>query len=246
VASDPGGVRTAEQVLREVRPASVLYAPTRLVCLENTHNAAGGRCLTPAETAAVAEAAHAQGAGVHLDGARIFNAAVALSVRAADLARPCDSVTFCLSKGLCCPAGSIVAGSKDFIARARHRRQMLGGGMRQAGILAAAGLVALDTMIDRLAEDHAKARRLAEILAACGFLLEAGGVETNIVFAEAPSQSADPSALHGMLATEGVVANPPRGRRFRFVTHADVSSAMIEEAGLRIHRAVSPLAQTGS
>jgi len=164
IVTDPNGVRTADQVLKEVRPESVLYAPTRLVCLENTHNAGGGRCLTPEQTTAVAAAAHAHGARLHLDGARIFNAAVALSVTAADLARPCDTITFCLSKGLCCPAGSLVVGSKDFIARARHRRQMLGGGMRQAGIIAAAGLVALDTMINRLAEDHVNARRFAQIL----------------------------------------------------------------------------------
>lgn len=240
VVFDYQGIRTPGHVLEEVRPTSVLYAPARLVCLENTHNAAGGKCLTSVETAAVAQAAHADGMQVHIDGARIFNAAVATLASVADLVRPSDSITFCLSKGLCCPAGSIVAGSKDFVAGARHCRQTLGGGMRQAGVIAAAGLVALDTMVERLAEDHANARRLAEILVDCGFLLNMNEVETNIIFAQVPDTAVDPSAVHTALWEEAVLINPPRGGRFRFVTHADVSAKMIEQAGARIARTVLP------
>lgn len=240
VVSDRAGIREPRQVLQEVRAESVLYAPTRLVCLENTHNAGGGRCLTPGQTAAVAEAAHDHGMKVHLDGARLFNAAVATASTVADLVRACDSVTFCLSKGLCCPAGSLVAGSRDFVARARHRRQMLGGGMRQAGIFAAAGLVALDDTVERLGEDHVHARRLAEILLECGFVLDLAEVETNLVFARIPDW-ADVAKVHEALASEAVRTNAPREGRFRFVTHAGVTAGMIEEAGARIAQAVSPL-----
>jgi threonine aldolase len=240
VVFDQGGVRKPAHVLEEIRRDSVLYAPIRLVCLENTHNAAGGKCLTPMQTIAVAGAAHAHGIKVHIDGARIFNAAIATTASVADLARPSDSITFCLSKGLCCPAGSIVAGSKDFVASARHFRQMLGGGMRQAGVIAAAGLVALDTMVDRLIEDHENARRLAKILVECGFSLDAE-VETNIIFAKAPDCAVDQSVVHSALRKEGVLINPPRRGRFRFVTHADVGAEMIEQTGARIAKAVLPL-----
>lgn len=237
---DRGGIREPRHVLQEVRAESVLYAPTRLVCLENTHNAGGGRCLTPGQTAVVADAAHAHGIKVHLDGARLFNAAVATSSTVADLVRSCDSVTFCLSKGLCCPAGSIVAGSRDFVATARHRRQMLGGGMRQAGIFAAAGLIGLNEMVERLEQDHVNGRRLAEILLECGFILDPTEVETNIVFGTIPDW-ADASEVHRALTNEGVQTNTPREGRFRFVTHAGVTSQMIEDAGLRIAKAVLPL-----
>ena len=136
-----------------------------MVCLENTHNRCSGGVLTPQDTRQVAEVAHAAGAKVHLDGARIFNAAVSLEIPASELAKDVDDVSFCLSKGLSCPVGSVLCGSQEFIDGARRWRKMVGGGMRQAGVLAAAGLVALDTMVERLAEDQANARRLARGLA---------------------------------------------------------------------------------
>src|SRR5213593_557869 len=160
------GFLTPEQVREHVRPSNVHIPVTGLVCLENTHNRHGGTCCTPEEIEEVAAAAHGQGVPVHLDGARLFNAAVALGRPLTHFTRPVDSVTFCLSKGLAAPVGSLVCGSGEFIARARRVRKMLGGGMRQVGVLAAAGLLALETMVDRLAEDHDHAKRLARGLAA--------------------------------------------------------------------------------
>ena len=153
---------------------------TGLVALENTHAHSMARPLTPAYTAQIAAIAHGHGVPLHVDGARLFNAAVALGVRPSELTAPADSVTFCLSKGLACPVGSVVVGSRAFITRAHRARKLLGGGMRQVGVLAAAGLVALregpDGMIDRLAEDHANARRLAEGLAELDGIVSPGGI----------------------------------------------------------------------
>ena len=153
---DPSDLATA------IRPrGNVHMPPTTLVCLENTHNRCSGGVLTPEDTKRVADIAHAAGAKVHLDGARIFNAAVSLEVPASELVKDVDDVSFCLSKALSCPVGSVLCGSKEFIEDALKWRKMVGGGMRQAGVLAAAGLVALDSMVERLADDHANARRLA-------------------------------------------------------------------------------------
>lgn len=236
------GMFTAAQVAAAIRPDDVHYPRTGLLCLENPHNAAGG-VVAPAERVAeVASVARGSGIPVHLDGARIFNGAVALGVTAAALAAPCDSVMFCLSKGLCCPAGSILLGSADFIGRARRMRKVLGGGMRQAGVLAAAGVVALETMIERLADDHAHARALAEGLAAApGVSLDMASVQTNMVFVDlvdpaagptpgGPS-AADPAELVcARLGEHGVLAGAVGPRRIRFVTHNDVSPAGVERA----------------
>jgi threonine aldolase len=176
------GFLTPEQVREAVRPANIHIPPTGLVCVENTHNRHGGTCCTPEEIGAVAEAAHTARVPVHLDGARLFNAAVALKRPARDFVRNVDSVTFCVSKGLGAPVGSVICGSAEFITRARRVRKMLGGGMRQAGIIAAAGVVALERMVDRLAEDHANARMLAEGAARLpGLSVERASVQTNIV-----------------------------------------------------------------
>lgn len=169
---------------------------------------------------------------------------MALGVPASRLAHEVDSVSFCLTKGLGCPVGAMVVGAQAFIDRARHWRQMVGGGMRQAGIFAAAGLVALDTMIERLAEDHANARRLAEILQECGFRLTFDAVATNMVFVEIPQRITAPDALVQALKAEGVLVNAPRGRRLRFVTHVDAPAAVILEAGRRIARAVEAATPT--
>src|SRR6267143_2328308 len=158
----PDGRLQPEQVRAAIREPDIHQPPTGLLCLENTHNRRGGTCLSAAQTQALSEVARDGGFPVHLDGARVFNAAVALGVDVRDLTRPVDSVMFCLSKGLSAPVGSMLAGSRDFIERSRRIRKMLGGGMRQAGVVAAAGLCALNEMVDRLAEDHANARRLAE------------------------------------------------------------------------------------
>jgi threonine aldolase len=207
--------------------------PATLVCLENTHNRCGGAAHTAAETAAVADLARSHGARVHLDGARIFNAAVALGVPAAELAAPADSVTFCFSKGLSAPVGSILNGSADFINRARQMRRMVGGGMRQVGVIAAAGIVALETMVERLARDHENARLLAEGLATMpGIRLDAPSVQTNIVAFEL--EGWEPPDFLAALREAGVLAVPFGPHRIRMVTHNDVSREDVEKALERI------------
>ncbi len=205
------------------------HAHTGLIALENTHNMAGGTVMGVAQTAEIAAKAHAVGLPVHLDGARIFNAAVALDLSVAELSKPCDSVMFCLSKGLCAPVGSMLVGSRDFIAEAWRVRKMLGGGMRQAGILAAAGLIALEEMPQRLHEDHENARRLGEALSEMpGFKVDLAGIETNILIVDL-ERGNSPDFL-SRLRDEGVLAGPTGHRQVRFVTHRDVSRVDIDKA----------------
>src|SRR5438128_4526843 len=184
----PDGRLQPEQVRAAIREPDIHQPPTGLLCLENTHNRRGGTCLSSAQTQALSDVAHRAGFPVHLDGARVFNAAVALGVDVRELTGPVDSVMFCLSKGLSAPVGSMLAGKRDFIERARRARKMLGGGMRQAGVLAAAGLCSLNEMVARLAEDHANARRLVLGLdGAPGLHIDLERVETNMVFADLQS-----------------------------------------------------------
>src|SRR5438477_3810506 len=176
------GFLTPEQVREALRPENIHLPPTGLVCVENTHNRHGGTCCTPEEISAVAAVAHGASVPVHLDGARLFNAAVALRREAREFTRDVDSVTFCVSKGLAAPVGSVICGSREVIAKARRVRKMLGGGMRQAGIIAAAGIVALERMVDRLAEDDANAPTLADGVAKLpGLSVDLASVQTNIV-----------------------------------------------------------------
>jgi threonine aldolase len=223
------GFLTPEQVREAIRPSNIHLAATGLVCIENTHNRHGGTCCTPEEIADVAEVAHAAGVPVHLDGARLFNAAVALGRPARDFGRHVDSVTFCLSKGLGAPVGSLVCGSADFVARARRVRKMLGGGMRQAGILAAAGIVAIETMVDRLAEDHRNARALAEAIARMpGLAVDLAGVQTNIVIVRverpggASAAAEATKALVAGCAARKVKLHAIGPTSIRCVTHKDV------------------------
>lgn len=203
---------------------------SRLVSLENTHNRCGGVVLTVDYTRAVGELAHQHGLRLHLDGARIFNAAAALGVQAAALAAPADSVTFCLSKGLCAPVGSVLCGTEEFIYRAMRMRKMLGGGMRQAGVIAAAGIVALEKMVDRLGEDHRRARLLAEGLARIpGLVIETDPPQTNMVFLSLAEWV--PLSAEGMLrklANSGIKVGLVDARRFRLVTHFGIDDAAIE------------------
>ena len=224
------GFLTPEQVREAIRPPNIHIPPTGLVCVENTHNRHGGTLCTPEEIKALADVAHAAGVPVHLDGARIFNAAVALRRDVRDFTAWVDSVTFCLSKGLGAPAGSLVSGSRDFILRARRWRKMLGGGMRQVGVLAAAGLVALQQMVDRLAEDHANARRLAEGLARFGALrVDLARVQTNIVifFADRPDRA---DALVRECAARKVKIHRIGPASIRCVTHKDVDREDVDRA----------------
>ena len=177
------GTLAEQDILGAINPTDVHYAPTRLLAIENTHNLAGGQPVDAQCTRRMVEIAHGAGLKVHLDGARLFNAAVALKTDAAMLAAPADSTSVCLSKGLACPLGSLVVGDADFIAEARRWRKMLGGGMRQAGVIAAAGIYALDHMVERLVEDHENARHLAFGLAEIqGVVLDPETVRTNIVY----------------------------------------------------------------
>jgi len=226
VVGDRGTI-TPAHLEAALRPDDRHYAPTRLLCLENTHNSAGGTVMTPAAMAEVCAAAHKRDLLVHLDGARIFNAAVALGVDVRELVRDADSMMFCLSKGLSAPVGSMLVGEASFVARARRLRKMLGGGMRQAGVLAAAGIVALDTMIERLAEDHRHARLLAQRLASLpGLGIDVASIQTNIVMVHV----ADADAMVAQLATRGVLANAEGPTRIRLVTHRHIGPRELDEA----------------
>jgi len=224
------GFLSPGQVAGAIRPSNVHIPVTGLVCVENTHNRHGGTVCTPEDIAALAAVAHRAGVPVHLDGARLFNAAVALGRPARDFAAPADSVTFCVSKGLGAPVGSVVCGTRDFIARARRVRKMVGGGMRQVGVLAAAGIVALEHMVDRLAEDHANARRLAEGLAALPKLrVDVARVQTNIVIfaVDRPGGAAE---LVAGAAARKIKIHAIGPASIRCVTHKDVDDADIERA----------------
>jgi threonine aldolase len=227
------GFLTAAQVTEAVRPPNIHLSVSALVCLENTHNRHGGTCCAPEAIEAVARAAHEHGLRVHLDGARLFNAAVALRRDAREFARDVDSVTFCLSKGLAAPVGSVVCGSADFVARARRWRKMLGGGMRQAGVIAAAGLVALERMVDRLAEDHANARALAGALAGLpGLAIDLATVQTNIVIVrvEGPAGATRTAELVRGCAERKVKVHAIGPTSIRCVTHKDVDADDIGRA----------------
>lgn len=235
----PDGTLDRDAVLAAAREENLHSPGSALLCLENTHNRCGGAAIPKRVMDSLAEAAHSRGMAVHLDGARVFNAATALGVPAASLAEHCDSVSFCLSKGLGCPVGSLLCGSKEFIEAARRNRKMLGGGMRQAGILAAAGLYALDHNIDRIAEDHENARALADGLRELG-PFRPNVPETNIVVADVVGgRLGDWLAAFEEAGVRAVAFGP---QRLRMVTHIDISRADIDEALRRIQTAVGVVA----
>jgi threonine aldolase len=232
--NDSWGRLNLDDIDRAIRGKDIHYPQTTLLCLENTHNRCGGAVLTPDYTDEVCNLAHTRGLKVHLDGARIFNAAIALGVPACVLAQNSDSVALCLSKGLSAPVGSLLCGSTDFVERARKLRKMLGGGMRQAGVIAAAGIVALETMVDRLAEDHSNAKRLAQGLAGItGIRLAQDDIPTNIVMFHLSPELSSVEFIEG-LERAGVKVGLRDGRPFRAVTHRMVSSSDIDEALTRI------------
>mgnify|MGYP005858611467 FL=1 len=221
VPVQPDGTLPLEAIQAAIRPDNVHMPITRLIALENTQGTVGGIPISKAYTDEVGRLAREHGLALHIDGARIFNAATALNVDVAELVAAADSVTFCLSKGLCAPVGSVLVGSREFIARAHRVRKQLGGGMRQAGILAAAGLIALDTMTLRLAEDHANARRLAEGLAALPQIdIALDQVQTNMVFfALRPEVPVSAPELAERFKRHNVWIMDMGERRFRAVTH---------------------------
>jgi len=227
----PDGTMDLEDLAAAIRPDNIHFPRTRLICLENTHNLSGGAPLTKDYIAAVAALAKPHDIRLHIDGARLFNAATALGVDAAELAAPADSVSFCLSKGLAAPVGSLICGSRDFVQAARRARKLLGGGMRQAGVLAAAGIVALEQMVDRLAEDHANARALADGLAAIpGIVLDPDRVKTNIVYFDVVTPGWSAADLVSRLEMRRVRLLASGPRTLRAVTHCDVTRADIATA----------------
>jgi len=240
VPNDVQGRINPDDVAAAIRPPGNLHFPrTSMVCLENTHNRCSGQVLTPEDTKAVGDVAHEAGVPVHLDGARIFNASVALEVPPVELTREVDDLSFCLSKSLSCPVGSVLVGSQEFIDNAKRWRKMLGGGMRQAGVLAAAGLVALDTMIDRLAEDHQNARRLAQGLANIdGLSVDPESIQSNIVFFDVDEELGTAADLIAALKNQGVLVSYPGKQSIRMVTHRHISPEDIEEALSRTSAAV--------
>jgi threonine aldolase len=212
-----------------IRGDNVHFPRTRLICLENTHNRCNGSALTPEYTDAVAALARKRGVRVHLDGARIFNAAVALGVDVKELVRNVDSVSFCLSKGLSAPVGSVICGSSEFIAEARRTRKVLGGGMRQSGIIAAPGITALEQMVARLAEDHANARRLAEGIAKIrGLSADPQRTQTNIVYFELASERVTAKKLVTQLGARGIKLLSLGPNLLRAVTHYGISEEDID------------------
>ncbi|MBW1981095.1 MAG: low-specificity L-threonine aldolase [Deltaproteobacteria bacterium] len=225
------GILSAESVAAAIRPPDIHHPVSRLVCLENSHNRGGGSIYPKEELRAIYQTAREHGLAVHLDGARLFNAAQASGIEPAALANYADSVCVSLSKGLGAPAGSVLCGSVSFIDRARKIRKMLGGGMRQVGILAAAGLYALDHNLQRLSEDHQKAKQLAAGLSRLpGIQLEEEAVVTNIVMFDVTETGLSAADFVEKIAAQGVLMIPFGPRTVRAVTHLDVSSADIEAA----------------
>jgi threonine aldolase len=239
------GRLTPEQIRAVAYTEEDLHAPmTRIVSIENTHNSSGGRVWPLEEIEAVAETCSDLGLALHLDGARLFNASVALSVRPAEIARHADTVTICLSKGLGCPLGALVAGSAELMKRGRRYKHFFGGAMRQAGIVAAAGVWALDHHVERLADDHARARHLAEGLSAAGLPVEPDDVETNFVQIDVgPLGLTTPEALARLREAGVGLSGTVHATVLRAVTHLDVSDDDIERAIELVPRALGVLAR---
>jgi threonine aldolase len=219
------------QVASAVRPQNVHYAHTTLLAIENTHNASGGTVATPEEMDSLAQVAREHGLKVHVDGARIFNAAVALGVEPQVLARHADSLTFCLSKGLSAPVGSVLVGSAELIGEARRYRKMVGGGMRQAGVLAAAGLIALRDGVARLADDHRRARRLAEGLSRLpGITIDLATVQSNIVRFDVAGLGSSTAQFAESLSRRGVRVSGGAASGVRMVAHRHIDDESVDEA----------------
>lgn len=227
----PDGTLDLEAVDAAIRNENEHYPVTRLLCLENTHNFCGGQPISAAYMDAAGKLAHSRGLALHVDGARLWNAAVAQDTSPAELVRDADSVSVCLSKGLGAPVGSLVVGSDAFIRKARRNRKLLGGGMRQAGTIAAAGIVAVTEMVERLADDHANAKRLAQGLSELdGIALQPEMVKTNIVFFELTRVDMSPAEFAAGMRERDVLLSPTGGRRLRAVTNLHISEVDVEKA----------------
>jgi threonine aldolase len=224
------GTLGLEDIRVSIRTQDVHHPITRIVCLENTQNICGGVPLTPAYTRQVAELAHQNNLLLHVDGARIFNAAVAQNVSVKELVGPADSIMFCLSKGLVAPIGSMLVGTHKFIARARHIRKMLGGGMRQVGIIAAAGIISLERMVNRLADDHIRAKKLADGLRQVkGVVVDTDSPYTNMVYLNlADAVTINAGQISERMQKLGVLVDAENARRFRLVTHYWIDDPAVE------------------
>ena len=231
VPNQKDGTLALDDILASIRTEDVHHPITRLICLENTQNICGGIPLTAAYTREVGELARKNNLSLHIDGARIFNAAAAQNISIRDLVDPADSVMFCLSKGLASPIGSMLVGTSKFIARARHLRKMLGGGMRQVGVLAAAGIISLEKMTTRLADDHARARKLADGLRKVkGVLVDEGSPYSNMVYLNlASDMKVDAAKIIDSALKQGVLLDCENARRFRLVTHYWVDDKAVDK-----------------
>jgi threonine aldolase len=231
IPNQKDGTLALDDIRASIRTEDVHHPITRLICLENTQNVCGGVPLTPEYTRQVGQLARQNHLALHIDGARIFNAAAALNTGVRELAAPADSVMFCLSKGLASPIGSMLVGSRKFIARARHIRKMLGGGMRQVGIVAAAGIISLEKMTKRLGEDHIRARKITDGLRNVkGIVLDAGTPQTNMIYFDlAKEVPFDENAVCEKMSKLGVLVDWAGPRRFRLVTHYWIDDAAVEK-----------------
>ena len=239
----PNGSLDPQVVEGAIRGSNVHFPRTRVIALENTHNRCGGTVLSVDQMAAIKAVADRYGLVTHLDGARIFNAAVALGVPVSDIAAQVDTVQFCFSKGLAAPVGSAIVGPADFIAEARRNRKMVGGGLRQAGVLAAAAIVAMEEMVDRLAEDHENVRRLAAELADIdGLSTTPDTVQTNIAMIHVTRPGLSAEAVSARLADEGVLINPMDPGRLRAVTHYGIEADDIDTTLYAFQKVMKELA----
>jgi len=225
IPNQDDGTMQLEDIRDAIRGIDDHFPVTKLIGLENTHNVCGGAPISVAYTKEVADLARSHNIKIHIDGARIFNAAVALGVEVQELVEDADSMSFCLSKGLAAPVGSVICGSKDFIDQARGIRKGLGGGMRQAGIIAAAGIVALETMVDRLQEDHINARLLADGIADLpDIVLDPESIKTNIIYFDMDDNAVESADFLAALSTKGIQFFDTGPRRFRMVTHYGITA----------------------
>jgi threonine aldolase len=222
-AMDPADIEAA------IPAKGYAYAIASLLLIENTHNGAGGTCITPKQMAEYRKIADKYELNIHVDGARIFNAAVALGVKPSELAKDADTLSFCLSKGLACPFGGVLVGSKEILSRVRKYKQMVGGGFRQAGYMAACGIYALNNMVDRLAEDHKNAKLLANGLAELGMDVEMESVQTNMAYFNVPPSLIDANEFSEKINIYGgIKMNPPKKNRIRLVTHYGIEKEDVE------------------
>jgi threonine aldolase len=234
------GTLALDDILVSIRTEDVHHPITRLVCLENTQNICGGVPLTPEYTRQVGDLVHRNDLFLHVDGARIFNSATAQNVSVRELVEPADSVMFCLSKGLAAPLGSMLVGTQQFITRARHVRKMLGGGMRQVGVVAAAGLISLEKMTKRLADDHVRAKKLAEGLRQVdGLVVDTNSPFTNMVYLNlSEGVSANAQQITQKMKGFGILVDPENARRFRLVTHYWIDDSAVEKTISAFQRAL--------